>query len=260
MRYAIFFIPDPDSEFARLGMRWLGRDIESGTRFPSPAARNLSAAKHDALVAEPRRYGFHGTLKAPFRLARGWRREDLLASFRRFAREATPVRIPVLSLVRMRRFFALAPAGNDPELEMLGADAEYHFEPLRAPLSPKEEARRSPPGLTERQRALLARYGYPYVLDEFRFHLTLTGPVKEADAAAVREALETAFQPVIGRSVTVDRVALAVQTAPDSDLSVLAVAPIGDPLAHTWRAMRLEIFGDPYTPPIVWPRLPGREG
>ena len=35
-------------------------------------------------------------------------------------------------------------------------------------------------GLTDRQEALLTQWGYPYVMEEFRFHITLTGALDPA--------------------------------------------------------------------------------
>lgn len=240
MRYAIFYLPDPDTEIAGLGARWLGRDIETGTRYAAPVIDGLGVHEHERLVAGPRRYGFHATLKAPFRLPPRRTREELLGSFRAFARAASPVRIPVLSLARLRGLFALVPAVTDEDLLMLGSDAEHHFEQFRAPLTPQESRRRRTAGLSARQLRHVDRYGYPFVLDEFAFHMTLSAPVKDNEVDQLSAALERFFQPIIGRGILVDRVALVMETAPGVDFNVLAVAPLGDPLAYTRRAVHME--------------------
>lgn len=245
MRYAIFFLPAPDSEFAEIGARWLGRDIENGTRYAAPVVDGLSADEHEGLVSGPRRYGFHATLKAPFRLPPDLSREALLTAFRSFARSSNPVRIPVLSLVRLRRFFTLAPAVTNDELLMLGSDAEHHFERFRAAQTPQESSRRRSSDLTARQLRHLERYGYPFVLDEFAFHLTVTRQIRDNEAERVRDVLESVFQPVIGRGLQVDRVALVMETAPGDEFSVLAVAPLGDPLAYMRRVVHAEaMYGE----------------
>jgi hypothetical protein len=61
MRAAVYATPAPDSALNRLAAEWLGRDAFTGeaTRAPDPA--------RDPLVAEAARYGFHATLRAPFR-------------------------------------------------------------------------------------------------------------------------------------------------------------------------------------------------
>lgn len=245
MRYAIYYLPDPETDIAALGARWLGRDIETGRRLSIPADAGTEADAHERLVAVPRRYGFHATLKAPFRLAEGRSRDGLVAAFRDYARSISPVRVPVLSLARLRRFFALVPAVKDEELQMLASDAEHHFEPFRAPLTQEEFERRRAGGLSDRQNRHLERYGYPFVLDEFRFHLTLTAAVEEREVDAVAGALERVFQPVLGRALAIDRIALVVEPGPAADFTVLETASIGDPLAYTRRVVHAEaMHGD----------------
>ena len=124
------------------------------------------------------------------------------------------MRIPALALRRIRPFFALVPeAGMSPALSALEAATLEAIEPMRASLTAEERARRRPERLTERQRAHLDRWGYPYVLDEFRFHMTLTGPVPDPQAPAVEAMLTDAFAPFIGAPLAVD--ALAVFTEPE---------------------------------------------
>ncbi len=240
LRYAIYYVPDPATELAMLGARWLGRSIETGATFGPPATRGLDVSDHARLVAAARRYGFHATLKAPFHLAEGRTRDELLSAFRSFARAACRVRIPVISVGRLRRFIALVPALHDEDLTRLATDAEHHFERFRAPLSPQDAARRRGSGLTPRQLRNLERYGYPFILNEFRFHLTLTSPVDHDNAATVERAIEEFFKPVLGRDLVIDRVALVEERVPGGDFTVAAVAALGDPLAYTRRAMHVE--------------------
>ena len=47
--------------------------------------------------------------------------------------------------------------------------------PFARPPGAAELERRRKAGLSAAQEKMLLRWGYPYVLDEFRFHLTLTG-------------------------------------------------------------------------------------
>ena len=70
-RYAIYHVPD-DPELAGFGAKWLGWDIVTG----GPVARPVDAGD-PSVVASPRKYGFHGTLKPPFRLSEGKRVEEL---------------------------------------------------------------------------------------------------------------------------------------------------------------------------------------
>lgn len=240
MRYAIYFVADPDSDLAELGARWLGYDVESGTTFAAPIVAGLEAAAWARLVGAPARYGLHATLKAPFRLAEGQSEAELVDALRDFAHSVKPVRLPVMSLVNLCGFFALMPAISNVDVEDLSGRALRAFEPFRAPLSPADVARRQAVGLSARQQALLDKWGYPYVLDEAHFHITLTGRVPAKERPAIEAILADFFAPVSGRPLMVDRVALAVEHEPGARLEVLATATLGHPLAYTRRAIQLD--------------------
>lgn len=129
-----------------------------------------------ALSGEARRYGFHATLKAPFRLSPDTRLEDLQAHLDRFCARRRPFPLPALEVRLLEDFLALVPASPEPRVDAIAAACVREFDRYRAPLSEAEIARRRAAGpLTSRQDALLSRWGYPHVLEEFRFHLSLTG-------------------------------------------------------------------------------------
>ena len=99
-----------------------------------------------------------------------------------------PVAIPALRMAELEGFLALIPDGDTTPLQAMAAGIVRALDGFRAPLSEAEIARRSPARLSPRQRELLAAYGYPYVMDEFRFHLTLSGRLAGPDAASLRAA------------------------------------------------------------------------
>jgi hypothetical protein len=74
--------------------------------------------------------------------------------------------------------------------------------------------------MSPRQRDNLARWGYPYVFEDFRFHMTLTGPLAERRRAEVRRVLEDRFRPLVDTPVVVDALALFVEPAPPGDFMV----------------------------------------
>ncbi len=223
MRAAIYFTPPDDAPLAHLASDWLGRDAFTGaqTRPLEPWLQPL--------VADPARYGFHATMKAPFRPAGGVSLEaldDHLAAFCA-AREATTIR--ALALHRISGFFALVPDRAEPALDALAAETVRAFEPVRAPLGPAELARRKPESLSERQRAYLTDWGYPYVFEEFRFHMTLTGRVPEDAAPAVEAMLLARFEPVLGQPLRIGSLALFCESGP------------GQPfLVHSLHSLRTE--------------------
>lgn len=190
-RYAVYFAPAVDSPWWRFGAHWLGWDEQRAAPLPQPALPAWSVAEFHALTAEPRRYGFHATLKAPFRLRAG-ATEELLRT--RFAVLASRLRIqPLGHLVprTMDGFVALVPGPRQPAVDTLAARCVLELDDLRAPLSAAEIERRQPDSLDPLARQLLQRHGYPHVLDRFRFHMTLSGPVDATTAdLLVRAAAE----------------------------------------------------------------------
>ena len=196
-RYALCFAPRPASGWGRFGARWLGRDAATGERVEQPAIAGLPPDAFHALTAEPRKHGFHGTLKAPFALREGATRTALADALVRFCRARRPIPLPPFEVRRLDDFLALVPATRASHVNELAADCVREFEAFRAPLAAAElDRRRRKGGLSPRQDRYLEEWGYPYVFAEYRFHLTLTGSLEEAPpqqvtalVAAAREAL-----------------------------------------------------------------------
>lgn len=205
-RYAIYYAPRAGG-FADATAGWLGWDAVQGEAVAHPAVSGLPVAVAD-LTAEPRKYGFHGTIKAPFRLADGVDLAMLEAGVGDLARHLRPVVMEGLSLRRLGRFLALVPEGDEADLLHLGAEVVSRLDPLRAALSPAELAKRDPARLSQRQRALLGLWGYPYVMEEFRFHLTLTGPLEDEVVAAVASVLDGWLAPVLPRPFVIEDLCL----------------------------------------------------
>ncbi len=226
MRYAIYFAPPSDDRLSQTASRWLGRDAFTGGALDCPENPAIGREEQMALTTEPRRYGFHGTLKAPFGLSSSRREADLIAAFDEFAAEIEPFEVPEMSCIdrpllraRLRRALS-APAAP------CGAGGS-RFEPFRAPLSEADLARRNPERLTQRQREYLAAWGYPYVFEEFQFHLTLTGPVPEEMQRPMRMALETVFAEFIGKPLAVSTIALFAEERRGAPFTVHSLLPLG---------------------------------
>lgn len=187
-RYAVYYAPEP-GPFADAAAHWLGWDPTSGASVLQPDL-GLDMA---ALTADPRKYGFHGTVKPPFRLAEGLGLADLQKATAAMARDLPAIKMPGLQFLDLEGFLALVPQGDTAALTDLAAKVVELIDPLRAPLTAAEIARRRPDRLTPRQRALLDRWGYPYVMEEFRFHLTLSGNLSAEDHATLRPLAEAHF-------------------------------------------------------------------
>lgn len=171
-RYAIYWAPPSGSALHRLGAQWLGRDPETGEVVAQPLLPPIAAARFAELTADARHYGFHATLKPPFRSAAG--RDKVLAAVAEAAAAFPAFEAPALKVGRVGGFLALVPDGAMAPWRRLSDHFVESLDPLRRPPSPAELERRRAAGLTPGQEENLVRWGYPYLFDEWRFHMTLT--------------------------------------------------------------------------------------
>ncbi len=187
----------------------LGYDAYSGGGVPFLAT---AAPDWPDKVRAPRVYGFHATLKPPFRLAANTTVGELTTAFDAFARSRQAVDVGSLQVRALGAFIALTPAAPCPALDRLATASVRAFDRFRAPMNERERERRLAAALSARQTDNLDRWGYPYVFDDFRFHMTLTGPLREPDRARALEWLtaEFAARPE-AQHLTLDRLALARQ-------------------------------------------------
>ncbi|MDI7862889.1 DUF1045 domain-containing protein [Rhizobiaceae bacterium n13] len=220
MRYAIYFSPPVDDPLTVAAAQWLGRDAFSGRDF-------TAGDGSDDLVREPRRYGFHATIKAPFELRGGANEATLVDAFDSFVTKATPFEVPRVVLGQLGPFYALVPHALCPELQDFAAEVVRHFSPFRAPLSEADLVRRNPEKLGESQRRNLMQWGYPYVMGDFRFHMTLTSPVAPEKSPEVRRALEDHFADHIDRPLPISGLALFVEETRGAPFTVHRWLPLG---------------------------------
>jgi putative phosphonate metabolism protein len=220
-RYAIYYAPAPDSDLDRFGAQLLGYDAFNGGDLPFPDGIEQAVPDWRELTRDPRKYGFHATLKAPMSLAPDTTEAELLAACESFAN--TPRKIPVIRPVvdSISGFAAVLSAEPSAELERLAADCTREFDSFRAPLTPEGRARRNPSRLTPRQRDYLDRWGYPYVMEDFRFHLTLTGRLDPERRAAILPILRQRFAALDLTTLPIDRIALFRQDNADSRFRII---------------------------------------
>lgn len=218
-RFAIYYVPRP-GDLASFGARWLGWDVETGV-----AARPLDVPGREEVTATPRRYGFHATLKPPFRLADGKDRPALERAVTELSRTRAPVRGVALKLSRMGRFLALVPIEECAAINDLAAACVTELDGFRAPAVPAELTRRRGRGLSPEREENLLRWGYPHVLGAFRFHMTLTGRLAETELA-VWEARLTHLLPTLPEPIEINDLTL-VGEREDGLFEVILRAPLG---------------------------------
>jgi putative phosphonate metabolism protein len=205
-RYAVY-VTLPQGPLSDFGAAWLGWNAATGERPDAPVVHGLPLPAHE-ITATPRKYGLHGTIKPPFRLVEGMDFDALHDGFARFCATQAPVTLDGLALTRLGRFLALTPVGETGALSTLAARTVEALDPFRAPLTKAELDKRRTSGLNDRQEALLTRWGYPYVMDQFRFHITLSGKLDRDMAEQVRSALLPHIEPHLPSPFTVEALTL----------------------------------------------------
>jgi putative phosphonate metabolism protein len=220
-RYAIYYAPAQASDLDRFGARLLGYDAFAGDDLPFPEDVLQAAPDWRELTADPRKYGFHATLKAPFSLAPDKTEAELFVACAAFA--ATPRAAPVIKPVvgSISGFIAVIPAEPPQELVQLAADCVTEFDSFRAPLTEADRARRNPSQLTPTQREHLDRWGYPYAMDDFRFHMTLTGRLGRERREAVLAMLKARFAALDLAKLAIDRITVFRQQSATSRFRIV---------------------------------------
>lgn len=225
VRYAIYFVPGPEGVLGRFGRYWFAPD--GPPEIPGLSRERLVEAQTSA-----RHYGFHATMKAPFRPAPDRGEAELRAALDVFAAGRAPLELPPLRVTRLGAYLTLRPDGATPALGELAADCVRAFEPMRAPLNDAEIARRRQSGLTPHQDDLMQRWGYPYVMDEFRFHMTLAGPLNQDELDRLAKALEPQCRELSAMPFVLDRLSLCRQAGRRAPFSVLATSEFGGMPLH----------------------------
>ncbi|MBY4629922.1 DUF1045 domain-containing protein [Rhizobium croatiense] len=227
MRYAICFTPPASDPLSLVAANWLGRNVFSGDMLEPPAVRGLGIHEIAFHTALPRRYGFHGVLKAPFHLSGDMSESQLLRDLMRFAGTFAPFQISRLEIARLGSFYSLMPSAPCEQIQYLASAIVQEFDRYRAPLSEADIERSDPDGLSAAQFANLHRWGNPYVMDEFRFHMPVTGSINAVDMPRVEQALRTIFMPVLKEPVMVSNVALMIEEGTGGPFRVHSLHPMG---------------------------------
>lgn len=216
-RVAVYFAPPDDHPLWAAGSAWLGRDARAGQPVTPPRCAEVQA---------PWRYGLHATLKPPLRLAHGVSEAQWLAAVQALAARHRRFELPPLQVATLTDFLALRPCEPLPDggalqalhaLQALADACVVELECHRAPLSPQEQQRYLAPHLSARQQQQVQRYGYAHVLEDWRFHITLTGslaarPAAEADRLATEARRH--FRDALAAPLPCDALCVFAEPAP----------------------------------------------
>ena len=225
-RYAVYFAPAEATLLWQAGCRWLGRDPRSGAELLQPDVEDWPAERIAQVTASPRMYGFHATLKPPFRLAEGHTPEQLGTAVQRLAARLQAFAVPQLSVASLDDFLALQPSAYDAKLGALADACVTELDSFRRPPSPEELSHRRAARFSPRQGELLAQFGYPYVLDQFRFHMTLTERLPRADANLLGPWLRDYLAAALAMPLRCEDLCLFVQDGPGEAFRLLQRFPL----------------------------------
>jgi hypothetical protein len=223
-RYAIYYAPELGSPLDAFGRTW----FDEKTNGNAKAIANLNPKRLAELSETSRKYGFHGTLKPPFGLNPSSSIESLLSAARVFARSLSPIEIPPLELAIIGKFIALTPTTQSAALEKLSAACVRAFEAYRLPLSDEQLENYKQNKLTVHQEQMLEHWGYPYVMEEFRFHISVTDRIDDPrEREEIMDALEKVAAPILRKPVTVREIAVFSQPGLDQPMSPIERIPFG---------------------------------
>lgn len=227
-RYALFFAPAKDDPLTKAAAHWLGRDAFEGCEIDRPSLmEGQSREAFDAMTASARRYGFHGTLKAPFELATDTSLDQLEQAVETYVAGLQPFTLPNFEVGRLGPFFALRTERPSEALKDFASNLVRVFDPFRAPLDAHDIARRKPERLSDSQRDNLMTWGYPYIFDDFRFHMTLSDPIPDDLADAFEMAAKRHFEAVLTHPQTVSSLSLFVESERGASFTVHRQFPLG---------------------------------
>ena len=196
-RYAVYFTPADGTALARFGAIVLGREVtthkerrnpdaaiaahsDTGSGVKTTTGRNedivpfADASLWRRYTEKPAHYGFHATIKAPFELAADCTAAELLSELSSFCANQPAIALTDLAPTSLQAFTALTLPTQPNELIELAADVVKHFEPYRQELTSADRQRRQIATLSPSQLDNLEHYGYPYIFDDFQFHMTLS--------------------------------------------------------------------------------------
>ena len=179
-RVAIYFLPKKNSSLENFGKNLLGRDINKKKKISLTRRQkyfiNRGFTYFDELkdyCEQPAKYGFHATLKAPFRLKRNVKTKNFYDVISHIAAQHSRFKIKGLKIVYSKKFTFITSRKPNKLLINLENDLVKHLDTFRAELNKTEIKKRIPDSLTFKQNKYLKEWGYPFVFDQFKFHMTL---------------------------------------------------------------------------------------
>ncbi len=239
MRYAICFTPPMADPLSTVAASWLGRNVYSGEPAEPASISGLTTSEIAFHTAVPRRFGFQAVVMSPFRLSPDMDEAQLLKALMHFASAQTPFEIERLEVARLGSCWGLMPQIPSTAMHLLAASVIQEFDPFRAPLSEDDIERSDPDRLSAPQFSNLHRWGNPHVMDEYRFHMMLTGPLNQDALRRIEAPLRGLFEPCLAQPLTIGSLALFVEQESGAPMRVHSQHPLGK-ISASKRADRIK--------------------
>lgn len=207
-RYAVYYTPQPGSALAAFGRSWFGR-ANDGVTLQAFSEAGFSGVGFVKIPAMPGRYtGLHALFKPPFALREGFGPDALRARLANFAARLKPVATGPLTLARSGRFLVLRPVEPTPALEWLAGECAGAFEDFTEPGTVDDRDACASPHLSDYQRQLLQSFAPKHGGSDYRFTITLAGPLDAAHLERVTQALWPVLEEICAEGVNVDGLSL----------------------------------------------------
>jgi Protein of unknown function (DUF1045) len=217
-RLAVYWIPRRSHPLWPAGCEWLGRDARSTEQGVPPS-----------YARDPWRYGFHATLVAPMRLRGGKTIDDFRRRLLALARGVEPFAMPPLSVQVLGDFLALRPETaleSAHPLRELADACVSGLDALRRPPDGDDLDARLAKLADPAERVRLRRWGYPYVFERWRFHMTLSD-LGHAGDRALREQAHCHFTEALRAPLSCESLALFLEPSPGAALRVVEEIALG---------------------------------
>lgn len=221
-RVALYYAPAEDDALWTRAVAWLGRDPASGAEVAQPDVVGIAEITIDAAG-----YGFHATLRPPFRLRPGIGWPTFRQSVGALAASVPRFPLPPLEVHDLFGFLALTESEPSPALQAFADACVAWTDDVRAPPGEAELARRRRAGLAAAEEANLVRWGYPYVFSTWFFHMTLSRRLSASEHAVYRPAAEAWFAEALAEPREVRDIALFLQPSPGDPFWLVERVPLG---------------------------------
>ncbi|MCG8546488.1 MAG: DUF1045 domain-containing protein [Alphaproteobacteria bacterium] len=149
-----------------------------------------------------------------------------MAAATRLGAETAGFPLPPLRVSTLGDFVAIREAHPSTSLRSLADRFVRDLDFARRPQTEEELARRRAASLSDRQDEMLARWGYAYVFDEWKFHFTLTAGLNPDERSRFVSAAHVHFADVLSVQRWVDNVAVFVQPAKNEPFTLVDRVPL----------------------------------